>query len=383
MDRIQPASAAEMAAALREYAEQGNRIRLEGNGSKRGMAGPIVEADVTVTTAGLKRVLQYEPGDLTVSVEAGLGFEELQKILQERGQMIALDPPFAKVSTVGGVVAANVSGPMRRGFGTARDLIIGMEFAMLDGRLVKSGGMVVKNVAGLDMAKPLIGSFGTLAAITRVNFRLHPLPEGTTTFLYRYSDLSEALAKRDAIRHSVLQPFAMDLLSPEAAGGAGYLLALRAGGSAAVLARYRRELSDGEAIEDQEEELFWSRVREFSFEFLKNNPAGVVLRISVTLTQLADVMREIAGKAVARAGTGVVYAFFDSWERAREAYQGARAKNWTTVVEFAPDDVRKSEELWPAAAGEAAANGFDMMKKVKEMFDPGHLLNRSRLYGRI
>jgi FAD/FMN-containing dehydrogenase len=163
--------------------------------------------------------------------------------------MIALDPPFWNDSTVGGVVATNSSGPIRRGFGTARDLIIGMSFATLEGKLVKSGGMVVKNVAGLDMAKLLIGSFGTLAAITTVNFRVHALPEETRTFLFSFADLDRAIEKRDAVLHSVLQPMAVDLLSPVAAtrlGRRGYLLTIRAGGSKAVLDRYGRELDGAE-----------------------------------------------------------------------------------------------------------------------------------------
>jgi glycolate oxidase FAD binding subunit len=120
--------------------------------------------------------------------------------------MIALDPPFPAQATVGGIVSANSSGPMRRLFGTARDLIIGMQFATLDGRLVRTGGMVVKNVAGLDMGKLMIGSFGTLAVITSVNFRLHPLPEETSTFLLSFPELDSAIEKRDSIAGSLRPP---------------------------------------------------------------------------------------------------------------------------------------------------------------------------------
>src|SRR3569833_2365954 len=118
-------------------------------------------------------LLHYEPNDLTVSVEAGTRWSELQKTLAKNRQRIALDPPFAADATVGGVVASNTSGPLRKQFGTARDLVIGMQFATLEGKLVRTGGMVVKNVAGLDMGKLMVGSFGTLAVITSVNFRLH------------------------------------------------------------------------------------------------------------------------------------------------------------------------------------------------------------------
>ena len=139
------------------------------------MAGPVEPADEqSLAPSALCRVLQYEPQDLTISVEAGLPWRELTAALAANRQMVPLDPPFSRTATVGGVVASNSSGPRRRLYGTARDLVIGMQFATLEGKLVQSGGMVVKNVAGLDMAKLMIGSFGTLAAIAVVNFKLIP-----------------------------------------------------------------------------------------------------------------------------------------------------------------------------------------------------------------
>ena len=131
--------------------------------------------------------------------------------------MVPLDPPFAREATVGGVVASNASGPRRRLYGTARDLVIGMQFATLEGKLVQSGGMVVKNVAGLDMAKLMIGSFGTLAAIAVVNFKLAPTPEVERSFLLPFDSLADAMAARNRILASALQPAAVDLLNPAAA----------------------------------------------------------------------------------------------------------------------------------------------------------------------
>ena len=143
-----PQTPQELAEALRQAASQGHTIALSGNGSKRRMAGPIPHADEDLSTAGLHRVLQYEPRDLTISVEAGLPWRELTRVLAENRQMVPLDPPFAQTATVGGVIASNSSGPRRRLYGTARDLVIGMQFATVEGKLVQSGGMVVKNVAG-------------------------------------------------------------------------------------------------------------------------------------------------------------------------------------------------------------------------------------------
>src|SRR5205807_5904297 len=132
--------------------------------------------------------------------------------LAPRKQMIALDPPFFSRGTIGGVVASNSSGPMRRGFGTARDLVIGMSFATLDGKIIRTGGLVVKNVAGLDMGKLMIGSFGTLAAIAVVNFKVHPIPVKTRTFLWNFANVADAVSTRDTVLKSVLQPAAIDLV---------------------------------------------------------------------------------------------------------------------------------------------------------------------------
>ena len=195
MSRLTPSSAEDLAEALHEAGTKAQTVAVIGNDSKHLMSGPVLSADLVISTVALRRVLQYEPNDLTISVEAGMPFSDLQSLLARRKQMIALDPPFSKQATIGGVVASNSSGPMRRGFGTARDLVIGMTFAMLNGKLIKTGGMVVKNVAGLDMGKVLIGSFGTLAVITSVNFRLHALPLETRTFLFTFADLDSAIEK--------------------------------------------------------------------------------------------------------------------------------------------------------------------------------------------
>ena len=222
MPVIAPASAEQLAQALAPAASNSQTIAVIGNNSKRLMGGPSLPADVVLSTTGLRRVLQYEPNDLTISVEAGMSFSELQKMLAQQGQMIALDPPYAAQATVGGIIATNSSGPMRRAFGTARDQVIGMSFVTLAGKLIDTGGMVVKNVAGLDMAKLMIGSFGTLAVIASVNFRVHALPRETRSFVFSFQDLDSAVAMRDSILRSVLQPLAVDLMTPPAAARAGF-----------------------------------------------------------------------------------------------------------------------------------------------------------------
>jgi glycolate oxidase FAD binding subunit len=385
MPDLLPPSAEEMANLLAENAAKRQTINLVGKNSKRQMGGPLPEDAVTISTAALSRVLQYEPGDLTVSVQAGVPFAELRSLLARHGQMLAIDPPFSTESTIGGIVASNGSGPLRRAFGTVRDLVIGLTFATLEGKLVSSGGMVVKNVAGLDMGKLLIGSFGTLGAITSVNFRVHPKPEECRTFAFSSADLAAILQKRAAVAASPLQPLALDLLSPVAAARLnrrGFLLLLRAAGSESVLDRYARELRADEILTGSGERDFWRSIREFTPDFLRRQN-GIVLRVSTTLSHLHDLLRLCPGASITRAGSGVTYVYLSSWAAAGPILKAASENKWTVAVEFAPDEIRRGKDLWYEPPSAPRANAFDMMKKIKDMFDRGSLLNPLRLYGRI
>jgi glycolate oxidase FAD binding subunit len=386
MSRVTPVSTEDLAEALHQAGSDARTVAVIGNDSKHLMGGPQLPADMVISTAGLRRVLKYEPNDLTISVEAGMPFRELQEHLKRRKQMIALDPPFSAAATVGGILASNGSGPMRRGFGTARDLVIGMTFTMLDGKVVRSGGLVVKNVAGLDMGKLMIGSFGTLAVITSVNFRLHSVPRETHSFLFTFSDLESAIEKRDSILAGVLQPIAIDLVSPVAAarlGYRGFVLAIRASGSPAVIDRYRRTLGCAAEFAADGDISLWQQIRDFTSEFLNRQRTGVVLRISTPLSELASLLRLTSGPAISRAGSGVTYIYLSSWQGVLPLWKAAAEHNWRAVVEFAPDDVRTTNELWRLSPTTGGAQAFAIMKKVKQMFDPHNLLNRGRLYGRI
>src|SRR5580692_13209625 len=197
-DPVLPKSPEDLAEAMGWAGARGRTVQLGGHFSKKLMGGPAARAKMTISTAAMNGVRKYEPRDLTISVEAGISYCEVSRLLAEHHQMIPLDPPFSDTATIGGILAANSSGPRRRLYGTARDLVIGMQFATLEGKLVDSGGMVVKNVAGLDMGKLMIGSFGTLGAITTVNFKLAPLPEMERSFLLPFATLSAAIAARNA-----------------------------------------------------------------------------------------------------------------------------------------------------------------------------------------
>jgi glycolate oxidase FAD binding subunit len=380
---LTPETPDDLAEALNRAARHLRTICLEGNGSKRLMAGPAACSDDTVATTALRRVLEYEPRDLTISVEAGLPWREFTTLLRQNRQMVPLDPPFAEQATVGGVVASNSSGPRRRLYGTARDMVIGMCFVTLARKLVQSGGMVVKNVAGLDMAKLMIGSFGTLAAIAVVNFKVQPMPEVERTVLVSFGDSKTAFEARARLLASVLQPAAIDLFNPPAAahGSPAWILAVRAAGNQTAVDRYERELAlfgDAVALDGALHEEFWRRVEEFTPRFLAAHAEGAVVRVSSSLMDLEKFMAPLAVPAVARAGSGVCYVYFDDTGSASQYLADAAGQGLKAVIEFAPE-ARKSElELWPAPGAD-----FETMRRLKALFDPSNVLNRGRLYHRL
>jgi len=378
---LAPSTPLELAGALRETADAGRTIALAGNSTKRCMAGPVEPADIEITTVCLRGVHRYEPRDLTISVGAGLSWRELHDILAANRQMIPLDPPLADTATVGGVIAANTCGPRRRLYGSARDLVIGMEFATLEGKIVQSGGMVVKNTAGLDMGKLMIGSFGTLAAIATVNFKITPMPEIERSFLLAFDSFAAANTARMALLKGQLQPAALDLLSPAAAGAVGYrawLLAIRAGGNLAAVNRYQRELAsigNLSVIEGESQDALWRNVENFTPTFLRGHADGAVVRASCTLKEVGDVMEAFPHEAIARAGSGVCYGYF---ETSVDAADWIRRRGSKAVIEWAPDAARATLDLWPSPGSD-----FEMMKRIKNLFDPRNLLNRGRYYRRI
>jgi len=378
---LEPTTAREAADMLKSAGASKQRLTTGGNFSKRLMAGPDdAGAGLTLTTRRLNRLLKYEPRDLTVSVQTGMLFRELETILRRNRQMIPLDPMFSEDCTVGGVIAANTNGPRRRQYGTVRDFVIGMHFAMLNGRLVETGGMVVKNVAGLDMGKLMIGSFGTLALVTSVNFKLVPVPPAERTFAVPFATSEAAIEARDKLIRGPLQPAAVDLLNPAMAEQekfSGWTLLLRFGGNETLMERCEREVV---ALGDAQTgtPAFWQDVQNLTPRFLAKHADGAVVRISCALDQVGAIMARLDVAAIARAGTGVIYAYFPRSASAAASLAKAALEGLKAVIEFAPDSARRKIDLWPAPGTD-----FAIMEKVKRMFDPDLLLNRGRLYRRI
>ncbi|MGH9311024.1 MAG: FAD-binding oxidoreductase [Vicinamibacterales bacterium] len=208
---VEPRSVEGMAAALKWASANGLATVVRGAGTKRDWGRVPPRVDVLLGTRHLNRVLVHRAGDLTVSVEAGITLDALNRMLSSHGQCLPLDPPFGDRATIGGLVATNDSGPLRHRFGTPRDLVIGIQLATTDGRITKAGGQVVKNVAGYDLSKLMSGSFGSLAAITGATFKLAPLPGASTTLQADGIDSATIVRMAAAVGDSQLEQVAFDL----------------------------------------------------------------------------------------------------------------------------------------------------------------------------
>jgi glycolate oxidase FAD binding subunit len=237
------------AEALREAAEAGLRVRPVGGGTKLDPGAEPV--DVELSTTALDRIVEHNAGDLTAILQAGVPLARAQEAFAAEGQMLALDPPD-EGATIGGVVATADSGPLRHRYGGVRDLVIGIAVALSDGTVARSGGKVIKNVAGYDLAKLMTGSWGTLGVILEVAVRLHPIPRARATAVFDPANADELGRKILELSHAPLELEALDVRRE---GRRGMVLARFAG----VRAVERAKESGGRLVEDDGE--LWEEQR--------------------------------------------------------------------------------------------------------------------------
>jgi len=392
-DRISPATAEEVAAALKSANEAGQAVAAVGGGTQLDLGMPPRRLDQIIETTSLDRVVEYEPADLTITVEAGMRFANLQKRLGEEGQFLALDPPVADGATIGGVIATNVSGPLRFAYGTARDLVIGTRVANPDGTLTRAGGRVVKNVAGYDLNKLYVGSLGTLSIIVELSFKLAPIPPAAESVVGQFADIDAARRVSNAVVHSPLSPLAIELLGPGAAEAAGLpranLLVFRLGGYPQAVERQVRDLSaligqhGGQRVDAPTtwDDLTGMRVAARQRDVVLKAAAP----ISASATLIDTLSKRLEGLAPlvwSHAGSGVAYAACNS--PAPELLSGLRREiaalgaNASLVIERCPTALKQAIDVWGDPGASVA-----LMRAIKAKLDPKNTLNPGRYVGGI
>ncbi|HTP69749.1 MAG TPA: FAD-binding oxidoreductase [Dongiaceae bacterium] len=212
-----PTSAEQVQEIVRFAASERLAVQAFGSRSKCEMGMPVSRCDIAIDMTRLREVVHYDPGDLTLSVDAGIPLRELEELLSRLDQFLPLAVPCFESTTAGGAIASGIDSALRQQYGSARDFLIGAEFVDGTGQLCKSGGRVVKNVTGYDLHKLLIGSLSTLGVITRLNFRTFPLPPASGACLALFSDAAAALAFRASVDRKGLPLADMEILDPETA----------------------------------------------------------------------------------------------------------------------------------------------------------------------
>src|SRR5262245_3152229 len=217
-ETVEPVSAEDVAAVLASASKQRASVVIRGGGTKMGWGRTPSSLDVVLSTSRLNAVVAHEHADLTATVQAGARLDEVNHVLARHGHWLPIESAFEE-SMIGGAIATNGSGLLRHRYGTPRDLLIGIRLALTDGRLIKAGGNVVKNVAGYDIGRLMSGSHGSLAAIVSATFKLSPLPAATQTLVATFDSADTLVSAVSALTSSQLEPAAIDVrVGPAKAG---------------------------------------------------------------------------------------------------------------------------------------------------------------------
>jgi glycolate oxidase FAD binding subunit len=390
-----PESAAELASILARSAVDGATVVPFGGATALGLGNVPERVDLALATGGLARVLAYEPADLTLSVEAGASVAAIQALLAEHGQELPIDVPFPDRATIGGVIATGFAGPRRLRDGTLRDVLIGASFARADGTVVKSGGLVVKNVSGFDLARLMHGALGTLGVLTSVNLKVLPAARTECTLLVDSDDDVQRLTDAAVAACQLpVRPTALELLLESASSR----LALRLRGRAQGVEEQARELrsllnehrlSVTEEKRDAESGAWWQEtvdhwgkerpdVAQFVLRARPRNVAQGIERLRLVITDRAPSAEAICspGLGLARMNLPIPAAESGEWLRSRQA-EWLRAVD-DVVVQFAPPGAKRGLDVWGREA-----SGLPVMRDLKRELDPSGALNRGRFMGFI
>jgi glycolate oxidase FAD binding subunit len=378
----QPTSAAELVDVMREAADRDQAVVARGGGTKLDWGRPPSRVDLLVDLARMDHVLEHAAGDLIVRSEPGVRLSELQALLARSGQRLALDE-VVPGSTVGGLVATGLCGPLRLAYGCVRDLLIGVSVVRADGVLAKSGGKVVKNVAGYDLGKLYTGSYGTLGVVAEAIFRLHPLPPARAWVTIILSGADEVARCVAAVTSSQFLAGALEI-DRVAPGAPVELVVLVEGIAVSVDQRASRvaALLGGGATVAAGPPPWWGRL-----------PGATTLKLAIVVSELSAILGAIEETAVATgtepsirgsAALGLLYVALSGEEEpsAVKAFvSGVRAAceaaGGSAVVLRAPLEVKKVVDIW------GTVPSIELMKRVKDKFDPAHRLAPGRFVGGI
>ncbi|MBF8185339.1 FAD-binding oxidoreductase [Nonomuraea sp. K274] len=365
-----PETVEEVAAVLRACAEDDLAVVPAGGGTKLHWGRPPERCDVLLDMCCMNTLLEHAAGDLVVRAEAGVTMDALAAALAEKGQELALDVPFTENTTVGGTLAAALPGPRAFRYGAARDLLIGVTVVLPDGTVARSGGKVVKNVAGYDLGKLFTGSYGTLGVIAEATFRLHPLP-AARRWLTTELDRAQVPGIAAALAASQAEPSAVEVDWP-GPGGPVTLAALVEGSAAEPRAQALRELTGGGTIGD---------VRPSWWGLILRDDLLVELRFPASGTRA--VLDAAAATGMALRGSPVSGRVLLDSDATGESELAAVVTELRERVEAAGGRVSVLSAPYESIDRWGQVSGLPLMRRVKERFDPGRRMSPGRFVGGI
>jgi glycolate oxidase FAD binding subunit len=405
-----PETVEEVAEVMRLANREDAAVIPWGGGTAMSLGNIPRRYDIALSLSRLNQVVEYEPSDLTAIVQAGKTLADFQRHLAKRDQSLALDPPSPQEATIGGILAVNASGPSRHAYGTARDLILGMRAVQADGRIIKAGGRVVKNVAGYDLSRLFIGSLASLGIIVEASFRLAPLPRTERTAVVFLPSAREAW--RLAAQTANLGLRAVELLNAAAVHQAatlsqpanhGYALVLAAAGEPAAVERSFKEIDElsqqtGTASFAEVDETVQNQLWQAIAGLARPSPTNAALickaavlpsQVPSLSEQIETMRRELALEplVVSHLTAGIVYSAWPihqdegvqrTLDLTTTLRQAVTRLSGSLVVEACPLSLKEKIDVW----GEPAAD-FPLMRRLKEQFDPQGILNPGRFLGRL
>ncbi len=396
-----PASVQQIQKLLAFAADRKLSVIPAGSGTKLGIGNVPETVDLVLSTQRLNGMVEYEPADLTVTVQAGMRLANLQMQLGENAQFLPLDPAYASLATVGGIAATNASGPLRLRHGTPRNQILGMRVIQADGTVVKSGGKVVKNVSGYDLKKLYIGSFGTLGIISELTFKLYPLAESGITMLLSFKRYEDAAKTASEINSSQLLPSYLNLFINGVPDTriVDPCLVVGLDSHPKAIAWQRNQVQwigkqSGVVGVEIIQEHQAAKLAESMRTFAQTNPSKpvVVFKVNLRMSDIEEyigVVLDVTSvlgctvRGMGLMGTGQVYFVFSEFadtvkpemmvSTLIELRKHASRAGGNLILETAPVEVKRDIDVWGTVG-----SGSEIMKKIKAQFDPARLLNPGR-----
>jgi glycolate oxidase FAD binding subunit len=403
-----PTSEEEIAAVLKYANDNGKTITVMGGGTKRGFGGLTESADILLSLANYKGIVEHTVGDMTLTVKAGTTFQELQDYLAKYKQRISLDPAWPELATIGGIVVANESGPKRLGYGSSRDVVIGLRNVYPDGTVIRSGGKVVKNVAGYDMNKLFIGAMGTLGVVSEVTVKLRPIAKCESLILVCFpgGNLDDIRTFSKTLLDSALEPVTLELLNPslskKLSGRLAYTLAISfedVESSVRYQEKYVQSIQPSgtsmDILSQEEAQNFWHQFYTIcpnGAEDYTGKETEASLKIGVVNLDVLTVIRESEAlkdsfhlQVEAHGGLGHGLCQVNLTGNSKDivaAIQHLRNRitrlDGYVVVKHLPLALRQQVDVW----GEKPSYFF-LLEGIKSKVDPNRILNPNRFVGGI